>query len=140
MKLTCLTVKQPWASLIFGCAGLLKDVENRSWFPSVSITEVWIHAGQSWDKPGAEWIAAEFGVHFYRADFPKGYILGKVEIDQIVKNYPSRWAQLGQWHWVFKNPQTLKQPISAKGHLGLWIFYPETEPQFDPIPASNSQE
>jgi len=117
-----ITLKQPWASLIFGYHELLKDCENRYWQPPRGLKEVWIHAGKSWDQEGAYWISEEFGKPLYSGDFPKGQILGKVEIARVTRNSDSPWAIAGQYQWLLKNPQKLKEPIPARGNQKIWEF------------------
>jgi hypothetical protein len=48
-----------------------------------------------------------------------GAIVGSVEIVDCVRNYKSKWAVRGQWHWILKNPRVLTKPIPPKGKLGF---------------------
>lgn len=49
-----------------------------------------------------------------------GSILGVVEIVDCVRNFRSKWADKGAWHWVLKNPRKLPASLFVRGRLGLW--------------------
>jgi hypothetical protein len=127
--ISCLTIHQPWASLIFGGYPPLpiKDCENRYWAPPPDITEIWIHAGKTWDDVGAIWISSSFGLdsRLTSDNFPAGVILGKVQITKVTRNIKSPWAMGAQYYkWVLANPQKLQSPISARGQQKIWVFNP----------------
>lgn len=127
--ISCLTLHQPWASLIFGVYPTLpiKDCENRYWAPPPDVTEIWIHAGKTWDDMGAIWIGNRFGLdsRLTSDDFPAGVILGKVRITKICRNFKSPWAMGAQYYkWVLADPQRLQRPISARGQQKIWVFSP----------------
>lgn len=94
-----ITVKQPWASLIVEG---IKDVENRTWkCPEKYIGErVLIHAGAKsanfWSSPNAGIIdgflrsISKGGTDW--SDYPKGTIIGSVEVVECVINHKSIWA------------------------------------------------
>ncbi|WP_219729882.1 hypothetical protein [Sodalinema gerasimenkoae] len=128
-QISCLTLKQPWASLTLGWKNLpIKDCENRTWQPP-SIKEVWIHAGKSWDQVGAIVVGNRLGLDFDPTDFPTGQILGKVQITKVTRNFDSFWAMGAQYYkWVWANPQKLQQPIPARGQQKIWVFSPQTKP------------
>lgn len=114
-----LTVKQPWATLIM--MGI-KDIENRMWLTGYR-GPVFIHAGQKWDSdPWPKDPALEkFGLtHFTPDHFPRGVILGTVELVDLITDSKSLWAMPDHIHWVLKNPSLLDQPIAWRGQLGLW--------------------
>src|ERR1700687_2358188 len=48
-----------------------------------------------------------------------GAIVGSVEIVDCVRNFKSKWAVRGQWHWILKNPRALTRPIPLKGEARL---------------------
>ena len=100
-----LTVKQPWASLIINGD---KDIENRSW-RTMYRGPLYIHSAL---KPVAAGELAKDLLH--------GYVLGTVELIDVVRDHDSVWAERGQWHWVLANPQPLAEPYAEKGALGLW--------------------
>lgn len=95
-----ITVKQPWASLIVEG---IKDIENRTWkCPEKYIGErVLIHTGAKsanfWSSPNAGIIdgflrrTSKGGTDW--SDYPKGAIIGSVEIVDCVINHPSIWAE-----------------------------------------------
>jgi hypothetical protein len=106
----CLTVRQPWASLIM--AGI-KTVENRSWNTSYRGTLV-IHAGRGIDKPAMR-------EHGHLLDeYPSGTILGTVELVDCIRDSTSPWAEDDQWHWILADVKPWAEPVAATGRLGLW--------------------
>jgi hypothetical protein len=123
----CLTVRQPWASLIF--AG--KDVENRSW-PTSHRGRLVIHAGANL-APGDErrralGLARLCGevpdwLH-HPLDLPRGSVLGTVELVDVVEGYDSIWATDATYQWVLADPVLFGEPMSAAGRLGLWDWEP----------------
>jgi hypothetical protein len=141
-----ITIKQPWASLIV--AGV-KDIENRTW-PTNFRGRVLIHAGRAKQQPFSKILTPE---QIYEADgklnykqsfdtlFPKGSIIGSVEIVNCVINHPSIWAEKTQtipikenyvtcpkgvrptYNWVLANPIRFDEPIlNIKGKLSFWNF------------------
>lgn len=108
-----ITIKQPWANLIV--MGL-KDVENRTWKTNYR-GRVLVHASAvpnvselcKWEE--------ELGI------VPKCAIVGSVEIVDCVRDYPSKWAIDGCWHWVLKNPILFEKPIrGVRGKLSFWDY------------------
>lgn len=101
-----LTIKQPWASLIFHG----KDIENRTWKTSFR-GRILIHAGASFDSKERsfnEWFERPLTRNQYESldhgeQFAVGYglthllptsaIIGSVEIIDCVVNHPSVWAE-----------------------------------------------
>lgn len=128
----CLSVKQPWASLILGLVpweqaaeyfpGRVdfrypKDVENRTWKPGVPVPfEMLIHASAR----------AEPGYHgVWEHELPRGVILGAVRVARVSgrelgRHSDSPWAVFGQYHWELEAPRVLREPIAWKGRLGLY--------------------
>jgi hypothetical protein len=96
MSERCLTVRQPWASLII--AGT-KTVEHRRWRTDYR-GELWIHAGLAVDDTAA-------------AALPRGVILGRVQLVDVV-----RVEDAG--HWMLAEPQALTEPFPCRGHLKLF--------------------
>lgn len=95
-----ISIKQPYASLIVEG---IKDVENRTWkCPEKYMGKrILIHAGV---KSADFWSSPNVGVidYFLRSiskggtdwsDYPKGAIIGSVEIVDCVINHPSIWAE-----------------------------------------------
>jgi hypothetical protein len=120
-----LSVIMPWPYLIMKCG---KDVENRTW-ETKKRERILIHASKkSEDALAVGRIFNHFGLslseqHSY-SSFSDwcGCIIGSVEIVDCVKDYDSKWAEPGLWHWVLKNPLLLKEPIPCRGSLGLWEY------------------
>ncbi len=132
-----LTVKQPWAWLIFNAE---KDVENRNWRTPIR-GRVAIHVSAKNDPD--EWCKALMfltrnipcqGLPKFDYEFrnggrmwtkePKevtGAIIGTVDLVNCVKKNKSPWFQ-GKYGFLFRNPKLLKNPIPAKGQLGFWDF------------------
>jgi hypothetical protein len=52
-----------------------------------------------------------------------GAIIGLVDITGIVKDSPSRWAELGFNHWTLANPRRFAKPIiGVRGMPGFWQY------------------
>lgn len=103
-----MTIRQPWAEWII--AGE-KDVENRTWSTSHRGL-LGIHAGRS--------VAALREMGLDPAGFVLGALVGVVELVDIVRNHPSRWAQDDCWHWLVTRPHRLAQPMPLRGAMGLF--------------------
>lgn len=131
-----ISVKQPWAFLIFHG----KNVENRTW-PTKFRGRVLIHVSatnaKDWPKivkliPGAWDLLSD-----KQDDYKYSAIIGSVEIVDCVINHPSIWAEktpmayLGKliiecqppiYNWVLANPIMFPEPIPAKGSLSFWDY------------------
>lgn len=138
----CITVKQPWASLI--CTGV-KDIENRTWKTSIR-GRVLIHASSKsweWDKlinymtyMGTLGAFTAKWTRKWLSELQTGSIIGSVEIIGCVINHPSLWAEktnvdpvdthmfgiFPTWNWVLANPILFEKPIPAKGKLRFLEF------------------
>ncbi|MCA9087262.1 MAG: ASCH domain-containing protein [Planctomycetaceae bacterium] len=130
VELTCLSVTQPWASLLLSGE---KWCENRSWMTDYR-GPLWIHASEKIDHAGCE----EWGID--PEELVTSAILGCVElvdvfhIDEFEVRLPpisenfdldpnSGPAFIGsEICWIVVNPQPLVTPIPAKGKLRLWTF------------------
>lgn len=143
----CLSVKQPWASLIIKG---LKDVENRSWQVTDLPVKVLIHTGVSIDRNAVDFLENDLSDQGFKAingilmgnvpefqDMPRSAILGYVTIDKCAQNYPSDWAFPGQYHWVLKDAYEFDTPITGvKGQLGLYNYQIDT----DNLPPAHKAE
>jgi len=123
-----LSVTMPWTYFIMECG---KDIENRTWRTDYR-GRILIHASKkvpsnyqaiiddvihsmpvgkisknNWNEIAKKWC---------------GFIVGSVELVDCVKNYKSPWAEPDIWHWILKNPVLFKEPIPARGQLGLWEY------------------
>lgn len=130
----CLSIQQPWASLI--CGGI-KDVENRSWRVNDAPGRILIHAGKTM-RPVGE-LPTFFGVLIDNAiacgyvpeveDMPLGAIIGYADIVGFTEECTSDWAQEGhgaEWKWQIENARLFKSPIPYRGRQGLFEV-PEIE-------------
>lgn len=122
----CLTIKQPWAWLIFHG----KDVENRTWHTK--------HRGKLLIHSSKEYVQGMPIMDYLRLNqyaslqayakskihqpFPMttGCILGHVKLVGCIPESTSVWADPGCWHWVLEDPVLFDEPIPAKGKLKLW--------------------
>ena len=129
----CLSIRQPWAHLI--CAGK-KDVENRTWKTRHRGT-IFVHAAKEID------MAAKKRFLIFHQDLKVpvcsvvGGIVGRVDIVDCVRNYPSKWATPGHWNWILENPILFMEPIPFKGRLGLFEVPEEdlkNEPELSETP------
>lgn len=119
----CLTIKQPWAYLIFNDSGTnrgLKDIENRTWHTKIRGT-VAIHTSKKID------IDVYNGLIEYSnfklpplSELECGKIIGVVDIIDSVEIYPSYWKEHGTVGFVLENPKKLVTPIPLKGQLGFF--------------------
>jgi hypothetical protein len=133
-----LSTRQPNASLIV--AGI-KPVENRS-RPTKYRGPLLIHAAGKdtiEDYAKAMTIAqrcASFEVQCSILDldeFPRGPIIGQVDLVDCVQNHPSPWAEPGAWHWVLANAVAFPKPVPYPGRLGLFDApEPDAEHLFKP--------
>lgn len=125
----CLSIQQPWASLI--CGGI-KDVENRSWRVNDAPGRILIHAGKSMrfnpeENPLFFEIlmsnATTCGYIPELADMPMGAIIGYADIVGFTEECTSDWAQEGhgaEWKWQIENAKLFKEPIPYRGRQGLF--------------------
>jgi hypothetical protein len=118
-----LTVRQPWAELIITGR---KSIEVRKWWTDYR-GPLWIHAGRTED--------VELGRKFGLGQLFNGGFIGRVILTAIVQFDGERWSRWRERHlcdgpmlqtaygWVLKDPVRLKEPLPAKGALGL--FWPD---------------
>ena len=95
----CLTIKQPWAWLIFNDSGTnkgLKNIENRTWHTKIRGT-VAIHTSKKVD------IGVYNGLVKYSGfilpplnELECGKIIGVVDIVDSVEKHPSYWKEIGR--------------------------------------------
>jgi len=119
----CLTIKQPWAYLIFNDGGVnkgLKNIENRTWHTNIRGT-VAIHTSKSID------VEAYNGLIKYSNfklpplnELECGKIIGVVDIVDSVNEHPSYWKEASSVGFVLENPRKVLEPISLKGQLGFF--------------------
>ena len=122
-----LSVRQPWAHAIFA---LGKDVENRSRRTSYR-GEFLIHASLKLDKGwqyGMKHAAgADVVADIDAKSLPRGVILGKVELVDVVRRDNQNAHLVSEWYWGFpnfawilRNPVIFDTPVEYKGRLGFF--------------------
>jgi hypothetical protein len=118
-----LSVIMPWPWLIMKHG---KDVENRTWYTNYR-GRILIHASKKPDPFLTEIVGRACSDKLTHDELKKllswcGNIVGTVELVDCVQNHKSKWAESGMWHWVLKKPVLFKEPIPARGSLGLWEY------------------
>ncbi|KAK6914083.1 ASCH domain [Dillenia turbinata] len=132
----CLTMHQPWASLlVYG----IKRVEGRSW-PSPVRGRLWIHAASKVPDPATIKVVEDFYREIYAVNgitnvrFPEHYpisrLLGCVEVVGCIKREElEHWEEVpegvrieGQtdFCWLCEQPQKLVVPFEMPGHEGVY--------------------
>lgn len=121
----CLTIKQPWASLIVSG---YKKYEFRSWKTKYR-GKILIHAGMSLEKTYID------KVKEYNLEYIKGAIIGEAEIVDCIlvdKNFDDYLKNennivygkdhIGSYAWKLDNIKKYKESIYVKGKLSLWEY------------------
>ena len=115
--LKAITLHRPWA---YAITHLGKDIENRSWAcPLATGSVIAIHAGQKYDKQGADWIRQNLGL-----DCPPDgdeHPTGIVAIARFVGNVTasdSLWFS-GPIGWQLTDVVAIA-PVSGRGWERLW--------------------
>ena len=147
MKVKCLSLHQPWASLLFLDRPLILDTsaprekckqyETRIWAPKNVPQTIYIHASKNRTMEG------EHLIQILKVDFPLvakafdgkplqyGVILGSVTIREIEKTADAEphidvleFAlgnfEKGRYAWRLENAVLLPAPIPARGRQGFW--------------------
>jgi hypothetical protein len=58
-----------------------------------------------------------------REVFLSNAIIGSVQLVDIVRDSPSRWAEKNCWHWILRDPVLFDRAIThVRGSLGLWDY------------------
>lgn len=125
-RLRALTLHRPWAWLI---AAGHKPLENRTWDPPDAMIgqHLAIHAGQTIDSDGAEWVRRTFGIDFPARAWDTGIVAVAV-VDRVFHGgqrdslfdvlATSPWF-IGDVAWVFR--EVVAMPgVGVKGAQGLW--------------------
>lgn len=131
-----LSILQPWAWLIVRpditdpaaraaayAAGLIKDIENRTWHTALR-GRVLVHTGKKYTRRDhaeyAEAFEEDFGIILPRFDdMPLGGVLGDVEIYGCVKQSTSRWKVPESWGFQLRDAQP--RPFTPwRGELGFF--------------------
>ena len=126
-KMKCLSVRQPWASLI---AHGHKDVENRTWSTNYRGPLI-VHASAKPDcsmYTAMECIADMNSMEVFEEDdyalfaglhCPLGVAVCVVDLVDVVKDSTSVWAAPGLHHWVLENARLI-DPVPMKGRLQIF--------------------
>lgn len=145
----CLTVMQPWASLLVGG---FKQHETRSWKPEYRGL-VAIHAARKLDPVLVELCHQEpFRSALLRlgykgpAELPRGYVIGIVELVDIlstnrigpmdISEEERKFGDFrpGRYAWKMANPTRLPLPFVMSGRLGLFeINLPDSPASTAPL-------
>lgn len=122
----CLTIKQPWASLIIDG---YKKYEFRSWKTNYR-GKILIHAGKNLEKD----MLNRF--QDYQLDYELGAIIGEAELtdcilvdnkfqEQLIKVNPTVYGRRNHvetYAWKLENIKKYDKPIYINGKLGLWNY------------------
>ncbi|KAJ0054341.1 hypothetical protein Pint_03540 [Pistacia integerrima] len=132
----CLTMHQPWASLlVYG----IKRIEGRSW-PAPIRGRLWIHAASKVPEEATIKAMEDFYREIYALNgitdlkFPQNYpvsrLLGCVEVVGCVKcEEAANWEVLPEgvrleaqtdFCWLCENPQKLLVPFEMRGYQGVY--------------------
>jgi hypothetical protein len=99
---------------MYGARGdLPKDVENRTWQTDYR-GPLLIHASKGYDLYGPKTPG------FTPTDYPRGAIIGKVDLIDILITRCSQWHEDGLYGWYFKNPVRFAKPIPWVGQLRVY--------------------
>lgn len=113
-----LSVWQPFAWAI---ASGRKKVDNRKWRTAYRGV-VYIHAGRTFSRAGAEWLAQTFRTKVPE-DLPRGAVVAVADLTDVVtrKNAKrfGRWFT-GPYGLVLANVRSLRSPVKTLGKLGLY--------------------
>ncbi|MEV9477469.1 ASCH domain-containing protein [Aliarcobacter butzleri] len=119
----CLTIKQPWAWLIFNDGGInkgLKNIENRNWHTNIRGT-IAIHTSKKIDIEVYNGLIKYSGFKLPPLnELECGKIIGVVDIVDSVEKHSSYWKEYDSIGFVLENSKKLVSPIPLKGQLGFF--------------------
>ena len=132
-----LSIKEPFATLI---KDGIKEIETRSWKTNYR-GEIYIHAskkviGNSLKSRNELIKLIEDKKMNYehiicKCDLVDCVLMTKEYIEEIKKEnhieYICGYYEVGRYAWVLKNIEVLKNPIKAKGKLGIWNYEENTK-------------
>jgi hypothetical protein len=128
-----ISTRQPWATLLIKVGRekknqAIKPVENRDW-PSRYSGPLLIHAAKTFDDEGWKWIQCNsIRLEIYQElyefietapDWPRGAIIGQVEMIDCVTHHSSPWF-FGPWGHLYENPVQFKKPVPLRGMPGIF--------------------
>lgn len=129
MKVISLT--EPFATLI---KEKKKRIETRSWKTSYR-GELYIHASST--RVPKKWKENKELMNLVQEELTFGKIICKCNlvdciemteewIDKIKKEQPEEYVcgiyEKGRYAWVLEKIEPLEEPITVKGHLGIWNY------------------
>lgn len=129
MKVISLT--EPFATLI---KEKKKKIETRSWKTTYR-GEIYIHASST--RVPKEWKENKELMNLVQEELTFGKIICKCNlvdciemteewIDKIKKEQQEEYAcgiyEKGRYAWVLEKIEPLEEPITVKGHLGIWNY------------------
>lgn len=140
-RIVCLSMTQPWASLVAIGA---KHIETRSWSTQYRGL-IAIHASKGFPKDAKELAledhmfveALEKGGIYGLDDLPLGAIIAVGKLDDVQPTSIFRGMGIGErerhfgdfgpgrFGWMLSAVHALEEPIPAKGSLGLWAPSPD---------------
>lgn len=123
-----ISIKEPFATLI---KDKVKIYETRSWKTNYR-GEIYIHASLSLSKSDN----ADTAKKYLKTDINPGYILCRCELVDCIpmtkdfiehinkETNESKYGRYeeGRYAWKLKVLEVLKEPIKAKGKLGIWNY------------------
>jgi len=127
-----ISLLEPWGSLI---KEKVKYIETRSWQTKYR-GELYIHASKK-KLTKNNWNDYKEQLNLLKdTNFKYGYIIAKCTlvdckvmtdelIEEVKKNhneYISGDYKVGRYAWMLKDIEVLKEPIPAKGQLGIWEY------------------
>lgn len=129
MKVISLT--EPFATLI---KEKKKKIETRSWKTSYR-GELYIHASST--RVPKEWKENKELMNLVQEELTFGKIICKCNlvdciemteewIDKLKKEQPEEYIcgiyEKGRYAWILEKIEPLEEPITVKGHLGIWNY------------------
>ncbi len=130
-----ITLQQPLAWLIFNEGKNVQSISHDTKHRGV----LWIHAGRNEDLLKNHCDRIEFAYdctipEIDREQMMLGYIIGHVDLVNVVSNSGSKWAENNRFHLILKNPRLLQTPFPIKGKPRLWAIPEEYQSRLT-IPA-----
>jgi hypothetical protein len=122
-EMRAITVRQPWAGMIFGFRSGRKTVENRKWTTPYR-GPLLIHAGSRIDDAFLPGELPEV------ATFARAALIGSVDLVGVCTERRADchqpWGLWDYYHWILDNPRLLDQPIPYRGRQSIYkISEPE---------------
>lgn len=125
-----LSLSRPWPLAFDSNVPVPKRIENRKWKPYPGVEWLLLHASNSWDANGSEYIQKVTGLEMPApSKQSEGYIFAMCRIDgcfhvsedpssYVPKEQLSSWA-FGPYCWILKDFIYLKH-IPCTGGMKLW--------------------